>query len=50
MRETAGQLLSVLFTMAPPELQNNDNERFFRLAKYPSEWEVDTGRWWRSSL
>jgi hypothetical protein len=43
VRETAGQLLSVLFTMAPPELQTTTLELLFRLAKYPSEWEVRHG-------
>jgi hypothetical protein len=43
VRETAGQLLSVLFTMAPQELQKTTLELLFRLARYPSEWEARHG-------
>ena len=43
VRETAAQLLSVLFSMAPQSLQKTTLELLYRLARYPSEWEVRHG-------
>lgn len=43
VRETAGQLVSVLFAMAPRDLQKTTLELLFSLARYPAEWEVRHG-------
>jgi len=43
VRETAGQLLSVLLIMAPPAIQKDAMKILFQLCRYTPEWEVRHG-------